>query len=106
MNKWGQASQVRKLRDRFGLKRVVFVGDRPYDDVHGAKQVGMRAVLVPHSAIPENQKGHVEGDPDAVVQRLSDLLPVIDKLEILSDQDKVNVFHENPKRVFPRMGKV
>jgi putative hydrolase of the HAD superfamily len=58
--------------------RVVFVGDRPYDDVHGAKQVGMRAVLVPHSAIPENQKGHIEGDPDAVVQRLSDLLPVVD----------------------------
>ena len=27
----------------------------------------MRAVLVPHSAIPEDQKGHVEGDPDAVV---------------------------------------
>ena len=58
--------------------RVVFVGDRPYDDVHGAKQVGMRAVLVPHSAIPENQKGHIEGDPDAVVQRLADLLPVVD----------------------------
>ena len=58
--------------------RVVFVGDRPYDDVHGAKQVGMRAVLVPHSAIPEDQRGHVEGDPDAVVQRLADLLPVID----------------------------
>jgi putative hydrolase of the HAD superfamily len=58
--------------------RVVFVGDRPYDDVHGAKEVGMRAVLVPHSAIPDNQKGHVEGDPDAVVQRLSDLLPVVD----------------------------
>ena len=27
----------------------------------------MRAVLVPHSAIPDDQKGHVEGDPDAVV---------------------------------------
>jgi putative hydrolase of the HAD superfamily len=56
----------------------VFVGDRPYDDVHGAKEVGMRAVLVPHSAIPQNQKGHVEGDPDAVVQRLSELLPVVE----------------------------
>ena len=28
----------------------VFVGDRPYDDVHGAKRAGMRAVLIPHSA--------------------------------------------------------
>ena len=38
----------------------------------------MRAVLVPHSAIPDNQKGHVEGDPDAVVDRLADLLAVVD----------------------------
>ena len=58
--------------------RAVFVGDRPYDDIHGAKQVGMRAVLVPHSAIPDSQKGHVEGDPDAVVDRLADLLAVVD----------------------------
>lgn len=58
--------------------RVVFVGDRPYDDVHGAKEVGMRAVLVPHSAIPDAQRGHVEGDPDAVVDRLADLLAVVD----------------------------
>ena len=58
--------------------RAVFVGDRPFDDIHGAKEVGMRAVLVPHSAIPEGQRGHVEGDPDAVVQRLGDLLGIID----------------------------
>jgi putative hydrolase of the HAD superfamily len=58
--------------------RVVFVGDRPYDDIHGAKEVGMRAVLVPHSAIPDSQKGHVEGDPDAVIDRLAHLLAVID----------------------------
>ncbi len=58
--------------------RAVFVGDRPYDDIHGAKEVGMRAVLVPHSAIPDSQKGHVEGDPDAVVDRLADLLAVVD----------------------------
>ena len=57
----------------------VFVGDRPYDDIHGAKQVGMRAVLVPHSEIPDSQKGHVEGDPDAVVDRLADVLDVVDR---------------------------
>ncbi len=59
-------------------ERAVFVGDRPFDDIHGAKQVGMRAVLVPHSAIPDSQKGHVEGDPDAVVERLADVLAVVD----------------------------
>src|SRR6476646_4582404 len=30
----------------------VFVGDRPYDDIHGAKSAGMRAVLVANSAVP------------------------------------------------------
>jgi putative hydrolase of the HAD superfamily len=59
-------------------ERAVFVGDRPFDDIHGAKQVGMRAVLVPHSTIPDSQKGHVVGDPDAVVERLADVLTVVD----------------------------
>ena len=60
-------------------QRVVFVGDRPYDDISGAKQVGMRAVLVPHSDIPLDQRGHVEGEPDAVVQRLGELLGWVDQ---------------------------
>lgn len=58
--------------------RCVFVGDRPFDDIHGAKEVGMRAVLVPHSDIPDVQRGPVSGEPDAVVHRLADLLPVLD----------------------------
>jgi putative hydrolase of the HAD superfamily len=58
--------------------RCVFVGDRLYDDVHGAKAVGMRAVLIPHSEIPEHQRGPVEGRPDAVIERLADLLAVVD----------------------------
>ena len=52
----------------------VFVGDRPYDDVHGAKQAGMRAVLVPHSEVP----GFDGAQPDAVITRLADLAPLID----------------------------
>jgi putative hydrolase of the HAD superfamily len=58
---------------------AVFVGDRPFDDIHGAQQVGMRAVLVPHSDIPEVQKGPVAGEPDAVIDRLADLLAVVDE---------------------------
>ncbi|HET8582864.1 MAG TPA: HAD-IA family hydrolase [Jatrophihabitans sp.] len=57
---------------------AVFVGDRPYDDIHGAKSAGLRAVLLPHSDIPNWQKGTVEGEPDAVVQRLADVLAVVD----------------------------
>jgi putative hydrolase of the HAD superfamily len=47
----------------------VFVGDRPYDDVHGAKQAGMRAVLRPNPAVPSYQAAV----PDAVISRLSEL---------------------------------
>jgi putative hydrolase of the HAD superfamily len=49
--------------------RCVFVGDRPYDDVHGAKQAGMRAVLRPNPAVPAYQPAV----PDAVINRLSQL---------------------------------
>ena len=38
----------------------------------------MRAVHVPHSEIPAQQRGHTEGVPDAVIHRIADLLPVID----------------------------
>jgi putative hydrolase of the HAD superfamily len=57
---------------------VVFVGDRPFDDIHGAQAVGMRTVLVPHSDIPQVQRGHTEGEPDAVISRLSELVAVVD----------------------------
>jgi putative hydrolase of the HAD superfamily len=59
--------------------RAVFIGDRVFDDIHGAKSVGMRAVLVPHSTIPQWQHGPVAGEPDAVVRRLSDLMAIIDE---------------------------
>jgi len=58
--------------------RAVFVGDRVFDDIHGAKSVGMRAVLVPHSTIPDWQHGHTDGEPDAVIDRLADLKAVIE----------------------------
>ncbi len=59
-------------------KSCVFVGDRPFDDIFGARQAGMRAVLVPHSRIPAVQRGHTDGDPDGVVDRLGDLLALVD----------------------------
>ena len=52
----------------------VFVGDRPYDDIFGAKSIGMRAVLIPHSAVPAYD-GAV---PDAVITHLSELIPHLD----------------------------
>jgi putative hydrolase of the HAD superfamily len=54
--------------------RCVFVGDRPFDDVHGAKSSGMRAVLIPNSGVPP----YAAAEPDAVISRLADLRPLID----------------------------
>jgi putative hydrolase of the HAD superfamily len=52
--------------------KVVFVGDRLFDDISGAKAVGMWAVLVPHSAVPAH-----DVEPDATIERLADLLPLV-----------------------------
>jgi putative hydrolase of the HAD superfamily len=57
--------------------RCVYVGDRLFDDVWGAHNVGMRAIHVPHSAIPREQVGHTEGRPDAVAGRLSDIPEIL-----------------------------
>ncbi len=53
--------------------RCVFVGDRPWDDIHGAKSLGMRGVLVPHSQVP----AFSEVSPDAVISDLSELPALI-----------------------------
>ena len=52
----------------------VYVGDRPFEDVHGAQRAGMRALLVPHSDIPPAQQVPVDVHPDGVVQRLIEVL--------------------------------
>jgi putative hydrolase of the HAD superfamily len=57
--------------------RCVYVGDRLFDDVHGARSAGMRAVHIPLSTIPADQVGHTEGEPDAVVHRLSEIPGVV-----------------------------
>jgi putative hydrolase of the HAD superfamily len=57
--------------------RAVYVGDRLFEDIFGANRVGMRAVLLPHSAIPANQLG-VDGTPDAIIDSLPDLIGVVD----------------------------
>lgn len=56
--------------------RTVFVGDRPWDDVHGAQLAGMRAVLIPHSRLGD-QAVDVEVTPDAVVARLGDVFGIV-----------------------------
>jgi putative hydrolase of the HAD superfamily len=55
----------------------VYVGDRLFDDVWGAHNAGLKAIHIPLSTIPEHQVGHTEGDPDAVVHKLSEILPIV-----------------------------
>jgi putative hydrolase of the HAD superfamily len=53
----------------------VFVGDRPYDDIHGAKSAGLRGVLVPNKSVPTWDSV----TPDATIEGLPELLTHIDR---------------------------
>ncbi len=55
-------------------ERAVFVGDRPWDDISGARAAGMRTVLRPNPFAPD-----VDGiEPDARITRLSELIELVD----------------------------
>ena len=58
-------------------ERAVYVGDRLFEDVYGPQQVGMRAILVPHSDIPMSQRVTVEVEPDAVAHQLLDVADIV-----------------------------
>ena len=58
--------------------RAVYVGDRLFDDIHGAHGAGMKAVHLPHSTIPQRQIGPHNAVPDAVVNELGEVLEVVD----------------------------
>jgi putative hydrolase of the HAD superfamily len=57
--------------------RCVYVGDRLYDDIWGARNAGLRAIHIPLSTIPADQVGHTEGEPDAVVHRLAEIATLV-----------------------------
>ena len=59
-------------------EETVFVGDRLFDDIQGAQQVGMKGVWIPHSNIPAAQSTDLGITPDATIQKLSELISVIE----------------------------
>lgn len=52
---------------------AVFVGDRLWDDVNGARQLGMRTIWIRNDEVP-----FYEVEPDAVVDELGDVVGVVD----------------------------
>jgi putative hydrolase of the HAD superfamily len=57
---------------------AVYVGDRPFEDVHGSQVAGMRAIWVPHSEIPLGEQVSVDVTPDGVAHELLDVLDIVD----------------------------
>lgn len=75
--------------DRMDLEpgQAVFVGDNPYEDIVGAKNAGMKAVLITHPVVEQarRQRGvtsptatPVEVEPDACIRGLRELVPLMD----------------------------
>ncbi|MCE2470045.1 MAG: HAD family hydrolase, partial [Dehalococcoidia bacterium] len=61
-------------------ERILYVGDSPYDDVHGAKLAGMRAVLVRREQTTMRTPppdGEALLAPDAVVESLTELPAIL-----------------------------
>lgn len=52
---------------------AAFVGDRPWDDIYGASKAGLKTVLRPNPLAPPH-----EIEPDATIENLGDLLPLVD----------------------------
>ena len=65
--------------DRIGVAagEALFVGDRRYQDVLGARRLGMRTVLARWFRDDVDPDG---GEPDFAADRLSDVLAIVDRL--------------------------
>ncbi|WP_026405479.1 HAD family hydrolase [Actinomadura rifamycini] len=74
------AEAFRAAMDAVGVTdpaSCVFVGDRPYDDVHGAKSLGLRAVQIHHQTTHAFTRPGLL-PPDALIHRIDELLPHLD----------------------------
>jgi putative hydrolase of the HAD superfamily len=58
-------------------QHAAFVGDRLFDDIHGAQSIGMKGIWIPHSNIPASQSSDLGITPDATVQRLGEVMDVV-----------------------------
>lgn len=59
--------------------QAVFVGDRPENDIAGANTAGLTSILIS----PPHRNYELNGSqPDYTIERLSELLPILERLEI------------------------
>lgn len=58
-------------------EQCVFVGDRIWDDVYGAQQVGMRAVWIPHPQVTSEHIPDGDAVPDAIASELIEVLDIV-----------------------------
>ncbi|GDX31312.1 hypothetical protein LBMAG15_02460 [Actinomycetes bacterium] len=58
-------------------EQCVFVGDRIWDDIYGAQQVGMRAIWIPHSKVPSEQIPAGDAVPDAIAHELIEVSDIV-----------------------------
>lgn len=65
-------------RLRVPPERAVFVGDRPQNDIAGANEAGMISVLIDPPHLNREVNEHV---PDFTIEKLSELIDVLEKLE-------------------------
>ena len=74
------ADAFRMALDALGVaaQESVYVGDRLWDDIAGAQQVGMRTIWIPHSRIPDEQVPDDSARPDAVAHRLLDVFAIVE----------------------------
>lgn len=56
---------------------AVFVGDRLFDDIHGAQSVGMRAIWIPHTPLPPHQSSELGVVPDATALTLGAVWDIV-----------------------------
>jgi FMN phosphatase YigB (HAD superfamily) len=77
-----EAFQVIITRLAVEPQHAVMFGDRPIDDIAGARAIGMRAVLLPNDAVPAGPVA-----PDATITTLSALLPIIDQWMVVSERE-------------------
>jgi CTP-dependent riboflavin kinase len=69
-------------------QQAVFVGDNPYEDILGAKNVGMRAVLI-NSPVVERARSRLSvslpkpegtvGEPDAIIRDMKELPTLLEE---------------------------